>query len=240
MRQHRLAVLCVAALPLAWPAGVLVSQTPKKPTASTASSVACKAKTDKHERWEVKTRTPPTSPSAKPIDVGDLIDNYEIPQKSLYKNLKKGLKGYPDETIPGTAEETVFELTGYVVLAKLAPDDCDIHMEVAESPSMTARRVIVEVPPTLAAEQQQVLTLLGVDRLGTKTNPFPLAQIEKNHFTFEGYGFFDLSHHAAGGAKEGQSHGSYHIVTKAGKKVRIWNVKTILELHPVFSMIKGQ
>ncbi len=53
----------------------------------------------------------------------------------------------PDGTPRSGRELQVFEIpNGYVQFVGLTPGDCDIHVEISDTPSKTAPRVIVETP----------------------------------------------------------------------------------------------
>lgn len=163
-----------------------------------------------HQRWDVKTRATPSSVTTQAMTVADVIAE-DIPTVS----------GLPDTEIPTSDEQTVFAVTGFVMLAKRAPDDCDIHMEIADTPSTTAPRIIVEIPPTLPDVQTQLITMLALKK-GTKT--FTNTTAPQLHF--QGYGFFDLSHRVKSGAKKGHAHGSVHVAT-------------LLEIHPLWGIVRA-
>jgi hypothetical protein len=175
---------------------------------SAAAQCVPTAKT--HQRWDVKTRATPTSVTTQATTVADMIAE-DVPT----------VAGLPDTEISNSDEQTVFALTGYVMLAKRAPDDCDIHMEIADKPSTTAPRVVVEVPPTLPDVQSQLIAMLALKK-GTKT--FTKATAPQLHF--QGYGFFDLSHRATSGGKKGHNHGSARVAT-------------LLEIHPLWGIVRA-
>jgi hypothetical protein len=163
-----------------------------------------------HQRWHVKTRPTPHSVSTQATTVAEMIAE-DIPT----------VTGLPNSEIPNSDEQTVYALTGYVMLAKHAPDDCDIHLEIADTADTTAPRVIVEIPARLPHVQSQLIALLSLKK-GTKT--FTDATAPQLHF--QGYGFFDLSHRVKTGAKQGHNHGSAHVAT-------------LFELHPVWGIIRA-
>jgi hypothetical protein len=196
------------------------------PSIATAGLKPCHPTTNNHERWSVKTRSTPHAP----------ISPITITVAKLIAMTVPSVTGTPNHVLTGTPEENVYSLNAYVMLIKRSPDDCDIHLEVSDTPDPKAPRVIVEIPPTLPAEQQHVVAFLGLTDVSTNGKTFTVTTAVRLHFV--GDGFFDLSHAATSGVKEGQGHGSYTTKTTGGVAKRVYNVRTILELHPVFGVGK--
>ena len=134
------------------------------------------------------------------------------------------IQGLPNTPVAGTDEDTIYHLTAFVMRVKLSTDDCDIHMEVADTPDPAAPRIIVEVPPTLASVQNLVARLLGRATIPTGGKTYTATSAVR--LFFMGYGFFDVSHLTNDGNKAGHNHGTAHVAT-------------ILELHPVFAVMRG-
>jgi hypothetical protein len=184
----------------------------------------CTPTTKNHERWPVKTHKTPKEVHAREITVAGLIAE-DLP----------AVTGLPNTSLAGTDAENLYAWTAFVMLVKRGSEDCDIHMEVADTADPSAPRVIVEVPPTFPPDQARMAKLLGLKTISASGKKFTAANAKQLHFL--GYGFFDLPHHASGGDKTGESHGSFHTVTKNGKKTSIYNDKTILELRPTFGIL---
>lgn len=192
---------------------------------SQAAFSSCTPSTTHHERWSVKTRaTPPAPVAATPITVAQLIA-ITVPARA----------DAPDSPIDDNGvEHTIYSLSAYVMYAKRSADDCDIHLEVADVPNPIASRVIVEIPPTLPDVQDAVVAYLGIGTLPFAGLSFHTHNAVRLHFL--GFGFFDLSHAAEDDGKAGQGHGTYRSRVVHQRKVRAYNVKTILELHPAFAV----
>lgn len=61
----------------------------------------------------------------------------------------------PDGTPRGGRELQVFEIaSGYVQFVGLNPGDCDIHIEISDTPGKTAPRVIVETPGQVPTDNE--------------------------------------------------------------------------------------
>ncbi len=119
------------------------------------------------------------------------------------------------ETLP--LERPLRKIIGYILLTKLSPDDCDYHMEVAETNSGHHNRMICEIPNTqeycsLRAEYMKLLGLRTLDKKITYTRKNARKVI------ITGYPFFDVSH-------AGPKH-------RSGSK----DVATSWEIHPVVNI----
>jgi len=188
---------------------------------------ACKPTTAVHERWSVKTRPQPPAPVAiTRITVEQLIA-IALPDRSDTPDIPIDENG---------VEHSIYSLSAYVLYAKRSADDCDIHLEVADVPNPLASRVIVEIPQAMGDVQDAVVAYLGIGALPYAGVSFHTNNAVRLHFL--GYGFYDLSHAADDDGKAGQGHGTYRRRTTHNRKVRTYNVKTILELHPVFAVGK--
>jgi hypothetical protein len=55
---------------------------------------------------------------------------------------RESIQGKPNTPVAGTDEDTIYNLTAYVMLVKLSTDDCDIHMEVAGTTDPSAPREV--------------------------------------------------------------------------------------------------
>jgi hypothetical protein len=118
-------------LALAWAATLLIAV-----AAPTFALPKCTPTSPTHDRWPVKTRPRPSTPvTSTRITVAQLIAE-DIP----------AIQGKPNAPVPSTDEDTIYNLTAFVMLVKLSTDDCDIHMEVADTADPSALRIIVEVP----------------------------------------------------------------------------------------------
>jgi hypothetical protein len=118
-------------------------------------------------------------------------------------------------------ERQVYRLTGFVRLAKLSADDCDIHIELSDAADGTGARVIVEIPPNHQAACAALERILGRP-ITTTPQRFdgdgPRVRVT-------GFAFLDLAHANSidHWTKAGHGHGSPHVAT-------LW------ELHPVWSI----
>ena len=97
---------------------------------------------EKQHRSEMKHRAIPTG-DIKPtlVSVNDML-NWDVPKN-------------PRGEMSDPRELQVFTVEGYVIHAKLAPDDCDVHMEIAATNDDKAPRVIVEIPNDKGFEEAQ-------------------------------------------------------------------------------------
>ena len=97
-------------------------------------------------------------------------------------------------------EKKLYKLTGYIMLSKISPDDCDIHMEIASSPDTAADRIIAEIPNTseYCSVQTQIFDAVKAKlnkKLRTSARKFdPSTGFIK--LTITGYAFFDQSHYS--------------------------------------------
>ena len=167
-----------------------------------------------HERWALKTRSKPASlAEAKSITLAQML-TWAVPA---------GHTDSEQQAIP-PREPKLYTVTGFVRKIKLSDDetnpDCDLHLELAASGDQNATRVIVEIPPTQHALQQQAAGMFNLsDSVQSHTDNGAKALA----ITVTGYAFLDLSHQCAQFPKAGCKHG--------GKAVQ-----TIWEIHPVLAL----
>jgi hypothetical protein len=149
---------------------------------------------EKQHRSDMKHRIVPSG-TVKPtlVTVTDML-NWDIPKNA------RGEMSDPRET-------QVFTVEGYVIHAKLAPDDCDVHMEIAATNDDKAPRIIVEIPNDKGFEEAQKL---AVNSQGKKVQ-------------LTGYPFWDSAHWSKADPKKGHNHGSAQVGT-------LW------ELHPAWKV----
>ncbi len=95
------------------------------------------------------------------------------------------------ETLP--QERPLRRITGYIRLAKLSPDDCDYHMEVAATNGGSHNRMICEIPNTqeYCALRAEFLKVLGLKKLSGKKT---YTKTKAPKVVITGYSFFDVSH----------------------------------------------
>ena len=103
---------------------------------------------------------------------------------------------------------------------KLSDDDCDLHLEIADSGSPGAPRVIVEIPSAQAAVQKKAI---GMFNLTTDAHSHVYNGDKAKRITVTGYAFIDLSHQCAEFPKAGCQHGGDQV-------------QTLWEIHPVLAV----
>lgn len=145
---------------------------------------------EKQHRSEMKHRKPGSGTSTN-VTVTDML-NWEIPKQA------RGEMSDPRES-------QIFTVEGYVIHAKLSPDDCDVHLEIAATNDENAPRVIVEIPNDSGYQDAQKV---AVNAKGKK-------------IALTGYPFWDSAHWAKADPKKGHNHGSAQVGT-------LW------ELHPAW------
>ena len=119
----------------------------------------------------------------------------------------------------------MFTLDADVWLAKRAPDDCDIHMEIT-SPggSAAAGRIIAEIPSDDFFDPIRQKVLDKLDELKAAKLVQAGGKLKQSfRVTITGFGFFDGSHFTKKHPKVGNKHGSK-------------NVRTLWEIHPVIRL----
>jgi hypothetical protein len=179
-------------------------------------TLSCVSVTPTHERWAMKTRPAPTTPTvvtwtpASLVTVKDVLA-WPVPYVGSWAKMPAEVN--PRET--GTAT-----LHGFVRLAKVSPDDCDIHMEIADDIADGSPRVIVEIPQSQNDVYQQAAQLFNLTHRGHE-HKFKGTQAVKVLVT--GWIFLDVSHQTKAPSKEGHAHGSR-------------DVRTLWEVHPVFAL----
>jgi hypothetical protein len=171
-----------------------------------------------HKREALKYRSiPPHIHAERDVSIQEMIDEWAIPQ------------GAWDDATKYPREDSTFTVSGYIMLIKLSDEDCDIHMEIAETESPDADRVIVEIPnsPEYCALREKV-------KEAVRQEPYSVRNISTtaHHFsatkgfpkiTVTGYAFVDLPHRMHDpNNKKGNNHGSV-------------NVATLWEIHPIIS-----
>jgi hypothetical protein len=121
-------------------------------------------------------------------------------------------------------ERQVYEVTAYVRLLKLSDDDCDMHLQLSDSPD-SGPQIVVEIPINQPAARDAIEKLVG----HATTTPKVYEGDESPRITVLGFAFLDLAH--AGSidhwTKEGHGHGTAAV-------------KTLWELHPVFRVEAAQ
>ena len=171
-----------------------------------------------HDRQETKNRAMPLSISS-------------VSTATVGKMTKWRIFTHDKSNEPGhlyDREKKLYKLTGYIMLTKISPDDCDIHMEIASSPDTSADRIIAEVPNTneYCGVQKQIFDAVKAKlnkKLGTTGRRFD-SSTGFIKLTVTGYAFFDQSHYSYSNPKKGHGHGSSHVAT-------IW------EIHPVVRVV---
>lgn len=153
-----------------------------------------------------------------------VADMYALPAVSVAKAKAAG-----HAPMAGSAERRTFTLTGFLWQAKVEGNDCEIHLELNNSRTIsTARRVIVEVPadPDFHSDYQAILRLMQ-DRFPNRDNLGPDAKFTFTppiHMKITGFGFFDGVHKSmAGPNRPNGGHGSAAV-------------KTFWELHPAWGV----
>jgi hypothetical protein len=147
---------------------------------------------EKQHRSEMKHRAPGSGNSTN-VSVTDML-NWAVPKNA------RGEMSDPRES-------QIFTVEGYVIHAKLSPDDCDVHMEIAATNDEKAPRVIVEIPNDKGYEEAQKV---AINSKGKKV-------------LITGYPFWDSAHWASADPHKGHNHGSAQVGT-------LW------ELHPAWKV----
>jgi hypothetical protein len=145
---------------------------------------------EKQHRSEMKHRKPVTETSTN-VTVTDML-KWEVPKN-------------PRGEMSDPRESSIYTVEGYVIHAKLSPDDCDVHLEIAATNDEAAPRIIVEIPNDVGYEQAQKV---AVNAKGKK-------------IALTGYPFWDSAHWSHTDEKKGHNHGSVQVGT-------LW------ELHPAW------
>lgn len=164
--------------------------------------------TDRHERWQMKNRTA-TSLLSEEVMVQDVI-GMEVP-------FFGGWRQHQNESLD-LRENEVVKLTGHPTFVKLNKDDCDIHVEVTDSGTVTEPSVIVEIPLSQPGARKELSDIIKVP---ISSRGVWLRSSPKVRFT--GWLLFDVSHQTFDHPKVGKNHGHK-------------TVGTILEVHPVFKV----
>src|SRR3954470_4757453 len=173
------------------------------------NALGCAAEGD-HERWALKTRSKPRSLArAKALSLA-AVRGWAIPA---------GHDASETAAIR-PREPRLYAVTGFVRTIKLSDDDCDLHLELADSSAPGAPRVIVEIPSTQRALQNKAV---GMFNLAEDVQSHVYNDDKAKRITVIGYAFLDLSHQCAAFPKAGCQHG--------GDRVR-----TLWEIHPVLTL----
>jgi hypothetical protein len=175
------------------------------------AAASCVPTTATHERWAMKTRpTPAVMPATvRTLTVADLVA-WDVP----------ALLAKRAEVPVDLRERQVYQLTGYVRLAKLSADDCDIHLQLSDDPDGDGDEAIVELPPNQPTARAALAQILGRP---IHTTPLRLAGADAIRIQVTGFAFLDLAHATATPSKRGHAHGTAAVAT-------LW------ELHPVFGV----
>ena len=171
-------------------------------------------------RGDVKHRAEGNATGAS-IKVADL---YALPE--VQPKIAKAAQHAP---MAGSAEKRTFTLTAFLWQAKVEGNDCEIHLELNNSRTIsTSRRVIVEIPadPDFKSDYQTILRLMQ-ERFPNRHVLGPDVKFEFKppiHMKVTGFGFFDGAHKTMSGPnKPNGGHGSA-------------SVKTFWELHPAWGI----
>src|SRR5712691_8724139 len=115
------------------------------------SALGCSTNSN-HERWSLKTRSKPNSlASAKTVSLATIL-GWAIPA---------GHNATETAAIP-PREPKLYTVSGLVRKIKLSDDDCDLHLELADSGNPGAPRVIVEIPMALKAVQARAIGMFNL------------------------------------------------------------------------------
>jgi hypothetical protein len=187
---------------------------------TTVSCPAAKPQRDQY-RGDVKHR----APGDRRGTIIGANNMYEWP------NVSVGAAGAAKHApMPGSNETETFTLDAFLWQAKVEGNDCEMHLELSDSPTRSdARRVIVEIPPDtdFASDYQKILGLISQKFPGT-TSFGPNKSFKFNppvHMQITGFGFFDGVHKGFVSKKRRNGgHGSE-------------SVKTFWELHPAWNAV---
>src|SRR5215470_1834913 len=164
------------------------------------------------ERGQLKHRMPSIVGNSQQVNIADML-GWPAPANISDTNVRKSTAPIDDR------EKNVYSIEGDVWIAKQAPDDCDIHMEIT-SPggSVTDKRIIAEVPSDgyFDSIRQQLLPKLG-GSTGHLKSSFKVK--------LTGLGFFDASHWTSKNPV-GNHHGSAAVGT-------LWEIHPVLKLELV-------
>jgi hypothetical protein len=171
---------------------------------------------DRQNRGEMKHRALPMSLSGA---IGTTVNEMlQWPPPSVV-----GQPGVRDSDAPiDPREQMLYVTTVDVVLAKMADDDCDIHLEVtAPGAGEDADRVIVELPQ---GAQYEPMRQGLADLLGRRGRGFGRSTLDPPlRLQIAGYAFFDVHHACSRDRQRGCTHGSARVGS-------LW------ELHPVVGL----
>jgi hypothetical protein len=175
-----------------------------------AAAVACTGHGE-HQREALKNRRAPAVVVASPpvAAVRDVV-SWSVPVTAAKR-----------ANVPVDPRELqVYQVTAYVRLAKLSPDDCDLHVQLADSPDGDGDQVIVEIPPNQTAARAALERAIGQH---ITTKPLTFDGDDAPRITVLGFAFLDLAHanKIDHWTKKGHGHGTEKVAT-------LW------ELHPVF------
>lgn len=93
-----------------------------------------------HKRVKVKDRSPASPSGATPLNVSDILSMKATKTETAAIRV--------DENKPVVREKQIVTVTGYAWIIKESDDDCDVHIEMSETNSKTAKRIIAEIPNT--------------------------------------------------------------------------------------------
>jgi hypothetical protein len=192
-----IAFACLAVLGVA-------ARAPARPTAFGCTT------DDAHERWALKTRSKPHSMAgAKTVSLATVL-RWAIPA---------GHDASETAAIP-PREARLYTVSGFVRKIKLSEDDCDLHLELADSGSPGAPRVIVEIP---ASQTALLNKAIGMFNLSKDVQSHTYNGNKAKRVTVTGYAFLDLSHQCAEFPRAGCRHGGDRV-------------NTLWEIHPVLAL----
>jgi hypothetical protein len=164
------------------------------------------------ERWQLKHRMPSVVGQAQQVSVADML-TWPDPQNIADTAVRKSTSPIDDK------EKNVYSLEGDVWIAKRAPDDCDVHMEITSvDGTNTGKRIIAEIPSN---EYFDKIRQVVMPKLGGSTGHLTKSFRVK----ITGLGFFDASHWTSKNPV-GNHHGSAAVGT-------LWEIHPVLNLELV-------
>jgi hypothetical protein len=177
--------------------------------AAALTTAPCRADGE-HFRWYMKTRPAPSTFHALEATVADMLA-VNLPPTAAKRA----------EVPVYMIEKSIIELTAYVRLVKLSPDDCDIHIQLSDKPDGHGPQVIAEIPGNQPEARLALEAIVGHIVTGPRIFEGDTAPRVK----LTGWAFVDLqhAHKLAEWDKKGHAHGTDAVAT-------------LLEVHPVFKV----
>lgn len=175
-------------------------------------------KPDHQYRYSMKHRAAPENVSSIASSIPTVL-SWPNPPGSVTSKTRE-VDALQDER-----ELDTFTVAGYVWLAKIEANDCDIHMEISDSNEADAPRIIVEVPYGTDA-WNAAYAFIRERKLKFKQGTIAKWNSPAK-IVVMGYAFWDGHHWMASNPKKGNKHGSPLVGT-------LW------EIHPVLRVEGGQ